>query len=145
MDHTHVTLEGSLKATATSRQHAWFADVPPADGGEDTAPTPEELLLGALGSCMAITVQMYANRKGWPLEKIDVHLDLERFKAGDYAGYEGDAQFVHQIRESVSLYGPLDDDQRTRLLEIAGKCPVRRVLTTPTFIVPLPDSEPLES
>lgn len=141
MDTTRVTLDYNLRAAATAREHTWYADVPEADGGDNTAPTPEEMLLGALGACISITVMMYANRKGWPLDNIAVHLEMERFKGSEYAGYEGDSQYVHEIRESVRLYGALDHEQRARLLEIAGKCPVRRVLSTPTFFVPFESGE----
>jgi putative redox protein len=95
--------------------------------------TPEEMLLAALGSCMAQTTKLYAARKGWPLEAVDVKLEMERFNAGDYADYEGDANFVHEFREDIKFWGPLDKDQLARLYEIATKCPVRRAITTPGF------------
>jgi putative redox protein len=85
---------------------------------------------------MLITMQMYANRKGWPLEKAEVKLELERFNGSDYPAYKGDASFVHEIREDIVLHGSqLTDEQRERLLEISTKCPVRRVLANPTFFV----------
>jgi putative redox protein len=130
-----VTLDDTYQTTIRARDHVWDADVPQAEGGTDSAPNPEEMLLGALGSCIAMTTKMYANRKQWPLERVEVTLELERFKGSDYAAYNGEAQFVHEIRESITFYGPLSDDQRVRLLEIAGKCPVRRIITSPVFIV----------
>jgi len=76
--------------------------------------------MGALGSCMAITARLYAQRKGWPLEGVEVALDYERFVGKEYEGYEGNAAFVHEIRNHIILRGPLDDEQRERLLEIAN-------------------------
>ncbi len=85
---------------------------------------------------MAITVQLYAQRKQWPLEKIEIQLHLERFKADQYPAYSGDAQFVTEIREHITLYGDqLTEEQRARLMEISTKCPVRRILLNPTFFV----------
>lgn len=115
------------------RDHEVYADEPVDSGGTDTAPTPTELLLGALGACIVITCQMYAERKKWPLEGVDIALDVERFNAKDYAAYEGDELFIHELRKSIVFRGPLDDDQRERLLEIAGKCPVHRIIALPTF------------
>ena len=118
-----------------NRTHITHADEPISDGGSDSAPTPMEMMLGALGACMAITTQMYARRKGWPLEAVELALDSERFSAVDYAAYEGDAQFVHEIRNQITFRGPLTEEQRARLFEIAGKCPVHRVLANPVFFV----------
>lgn len=135
-NHVTVTLEEGLLATAKTRTHTWYADEPVDSGGTDTAPTPMEEMLGALGACVAITVKLYANRKEWPLEKIDVSLAIQRYNAADYPAYQGDAPMIHEIREHITLHGDqLTEEQRERLMEIAGKCPVRRVLTTPTLFV----------
>ncbi len=130
---TTITLRDGMKTTIQSGSHTYHADEPIDDGGTDTAPSPTQMLMGALGSCMAMTVKMYADRKGWDLQGVDVALDYERFKASEYEAYEGDALFVHEIREAMTFHGDLDEKQRERLLEIAGKCPVRRVVSLPTF------------
>ncbi len=135
MPKTHVTLEQNYHANITARHHEWHSDVPESEKGDDNAPTPEELLMGALGACMSMTGKMYARRKGWQVDKITVTLDIERINAGDYPAYTGISNFVHEIREHIVIEGPLDDDQKTRIREIMDKCPVRRVLTTPTFFV----------
>ena len=135
MAKTVVRLNKGFRTDIHVRNHTYHADEPLDAGGTDTAVTPTEMLLGALGSCMAITVKMYAERKGWPLEGVEVALDMERFNAANYAAYAGDAQFVHEFRTQLVFHGPLDDAQRARLLEIAGKCPVHRALENPAFFV----------
>lgn len=131
-----VTSDQGLRTIIQSEHQTWYADETIEDGGTGTAADPVEQLLGAIASCMIMTVQLYANRKNWPLEKMEVQLNLERFNGSEYPAYNGESQFVHEIREHITLYGEkLTDEQRTRLLEISTKCPVRRVLTNPTFFV----------
>jgi len=131
-----VTIDQGLQTTIQTENYTWHADELVENGGTGTSADPVEQFLGSVGSCMAITVQLYAKRKQWPLEKIEIQLDMERFNGSEYPAYKGDAQFVHEIREHITLYGDkLTDEQRARLLEISTKCPVRRVLTNPTFFV----------
>lgn len=99
-------------------RHSWSADTVPANGGADAAPDPEALVLGALGACTAITLRMFAARKQWPLQGIAVHL---RYGKRDATGTA--------IERNVVLQGALDDAQRQKLLEIAEKCPIHRLLT----------------
>lgn len=129
MHGTTVRTHGNYHASITARHHTWHADAPIPDGGTDTAATPEELLLGAVGSCVAMTAKMYADRKGWPLKDVVVTLDMER------VSQEG-APFAHEIREQIQLIGDdLTAEQRTRIVEIMRRCPVRRAITNPlTFI-----------
>jgi putative redox protein len=121
------------------RTHITHADEEIQSGGTDTAPSPTEMLLGALGSCMAITARMYAERKGWPLEGVEIALDIERFAGKEYTAYAGNAPFVHEVRHQITLYGPLDDEQHARLLEIASRCPVHRIVENPAFFVDVAD------
>jgi putative redox protein len=143
MDKTHVRLDDGYRTTVTARSHVWHGDVPEKDGGQDSDPTPEEMLMGALGSCMAMTAKMYAARKDWPLEAIEISLGFERITASKYPGYVGDAQFVHEVHEQVTLYGPLSDEQKARIMDIITKCPVRRIITNPVFIVEELVTEPV--
>lgn len=134
-EHVVVVLGVGYETIARTDQHTWHADLPEESGGTNVGPNPEQMLLGALGSCMAQTAKLYAVRKGWEVDRIEIRLELERFKGSDYPNYSGDAGFVHEIREVVIIEGNLDDEQRSRVREIMGKCPVRRILTNPVFIV----------
>jgi putative redox protein len=106
-------------------------DEPASLGGDDSGPDPYTLLLAALGSCISLTLTMYARRKKWPLERVTVRLNQERIHAKDCAECErGTEGFVNRITRSVSLEGALTDEQRARLQEIAHKCPVHKTLTS---------------
>ena len=95
-------------------------DEPVAKGGGDTAPNPMEVVLSALGACTTVTLQMYADHKGWDLQevKVDLVLDPEEPKAGE----------ARQIVRQVHIAGDLDDTQKARLLKVAESCPVHKLL-----------------
>ncbi|MGB3382910.1 MAG: OsmC family protein [Rhodanobacter sp.] len=98
----------------------WHADEPLEEGGANTGPAPHRLLLSALGACTAITLQMYAARKQWPLQHVDVELAFNP---------DGTPESGNDISRVITLQGALDDEQRERLLQIANKCPIHKVLT----------------
>lgn len=135
MSRVIARMGSSFRTEIAVRGHTIIADEPEDAGGKNEGPTPMELMLGALGACVAITLKLYADRKGWPLEGVETAQTHEKYKKEDYPAYDGDALFVNEIRQQIVLHGPLSDEQRERLLEIAGKCPVSRVITDPTFIV----------
>ena len=120
---------GNLRQEIDAGSHTFYADEPVEAGGDDAGPNPYELLLGALGACTAITVRMYARRKGWQLDGVEVRLSHERIHADDCAECETRDGFVHRITKSLALYGPLDAEQRERLADIAKRCPVHQTLT----------------
>jgi uncharacterized OsmC-like protein len=123
-----VRSQAGLSQTIDIRRHHLTADEPISDGGEDAGPNPYELLLSALGACTAITVRMYAQHKNWPLESIDVALQHERIHAEDCAECETSDGYLDKITKSITLRGPLDAEQRQRLLEISERCPVQKTL-----------------
>jgi uncharacterized OsmC-like protein/alpha/beta superfamily hydrolase len=112
----------------TAGDHVLAADEPAAVGGADSGPTPYELLLAGLGACTAITVRMYANRKGWPLRHITVRLRHERVHARDCADCETATGQLDHIERELQFDGELTGEQRARLLEMAERCPVHRTL-----------------
>ncbi len=100
------------------RDHRLIADEPPAHGGEDAGPNPQELLAASLASCVAITIEMYAGRKGWDVDGLEVTCDYTPAERGSPTRFE----------LVTRLPAHLDDDQRKRLEIIAAKCPVHRTL-----------------
>ncbi len=118
--------------------HALRADEPVEYGGDDTGPGPYDLLLAALGACTSMTVRMFAERKGWPLDRVSVTLSHEKIHAEDCAECETREGRVDRIVRRLALEGDLDGAQRARLFEIADKCPVHRTLTSEVSIVTEP-------
>ncbi|MDP2228100.1 MAG: OsmC family protein [Moraxellaceae bacterium] len=113
----HKAPVGRLAQTIESDAHTLLSDVDEASGGDALAPDPHALLDAALGACTALTLKMFAQRKEWPLENADVLITHEE-SPGRY-----------RLRRDITLHGPLSDEQRQRLLEIANKCPIHKVLT----------------
>jgi len=112
----------------TARGKRLVADEPVEGGGTNLGPTPYEFLLAALGSCTAMTIMMYARRKGWPVEGVRVELSHERVHAQDCEDCDEKDAYLEQFTKRVMLHGPLDESQRARLEEISRRCPVHRTL-----------------
>ena len=123
------TLAGAFRTEIVARGHALIADEPAAVGGDDLGPTPYDLLAAALGACTTMTLQMYAGRKNWPLEEAVVRLKHSRIHAEDDEKCEDDDVRLDRLERELQLFGPLDVEQRNRLLEIADRCPVHRTLS----------------
>lgn len=124
-----------MKATARRREgyaheveieggHSLVIDEPVESGGADQGPSPTRVVAAALAACTAITVEMYAGRKGWDLGEVEVEADLE----------PGPKSSIDSFTVTLRLPRPLDDEQRQRLLVIAGKCPVHRALAAETEV-----------
>ncbi|MEO0760662.1 MAG: OsmC family protein, partial [Pseudomonadota bacterium] len=108
--------------------HALVADEPGSVGGTGRGPAPYDLLAGGLAACTSMTIRLYARRKGWPLAHVAVDVAHDRVHAEDCADCETAERRIDRFTRTVHLTGPLDEAQRTRLLEIADRCPVHRTL-----------------
>ncbi|HEV7683220.1 MAG TPA: OsmC family protein [Pyrinomonadaceae bacterium] len=137
---TVTSLSNLQNEVRLSESQTLVTDEPLAAGGEGAGPDPYTLLLAALGSCISMTTSLYAKRKGWPLERVTVRLRQNRIHAKDCAECVNATEgYVHRIERSVSFEGALSEEQRTRLQEIAHKCPVHKTLTSPIVITELKD------
>lgn len=128
------TREGKFTQSITVGPHRLRADEPLSFGGLDSGPSPYDLLLAGLGACTAMTIRLYADQKQWPLEQVKVRLKHEKIHAADCAECETREGRIDRIERAISLTGILDDAQRSRLLEIANKCPVHRTLHSEVLI-----------
>lgn len=111
-----------------ANRHALIADEPIAAGGADLGPTPYDLLVAGLGACTSMTLRMYAEHKKWPLQDVEVELHHRKIHAKDCSDCETKTGKIDKIERKITLHGPLDDQQRQRLLQIADRCPVHRTL-----------------
>ncbi len=129
-DYTHAQL-------LTADGKSLVADEPVDDGGDDLGPTPYQLLSWALGTCTAMTIQLYARRKKYPLLEVAVEVDHGKIHASDCkecAHNEGD-ELIEVMHRKIVVRGPLTDEQRDDLLRVAKKCPVHKTLTSAPEII----------
>jgi putative redox protein len=112
-----TSTKGKIRQTVRVGPHSLVADEPVSAGGEDAGLAPHEWLLAGLGACTSMTLKMYADRKGWPLESVEVTVDGQH-EAGAFV-----------MKRTVRVGGDLTEEQRSRLLDIANKCPVHKTLT----------------
>lgn len=108
--------QGKLRQELYVGYHHLVADEPIEIGGEDAGPSPLEFLAAGLASCTAITLRMYAQRKSWPLENAEIVVSLHQ------------EDNITKFTQRIKLIGPLNSGERVRLLEIANRCPVHRIL-----------------
>lgn len=127
-------LDQAFLRRVVTDDHDWRADEPLAAGGGNAGPDPYEHLLAALGTCTSMTVRLYAGRKDWPLEDVEVELEHSRDHVTDCEGCEAQPQRIDVLHRRIRLRGALDAGQRARLLEIADRCPVHRTLEGPLRI-----------
>jgi putative redox protein len=120
---------GTYTQQITVGDHRILSDEP-RPIGDDAGPNPYDLLLAGLGACTSMTLRMYADRKGWPLDAVRVTLRHSRIHAEDCAHCETTKGWINHIDRDIELTGALDDSQRQRLLQIANQCPVHQTLTS---------------
>lgn len=119
---------GKFQQAMAAGPHKLLADEPPSVGGDDTGPTPYDLLTAGLGACTSMTIRMYARHKNLPLDGVHVELAHDKIHADDCEHCETEDGKIDRIRRKITLRGDLDDAQRAKLLEIADRCPVHRTL-----------------
>ena len=119
---------GPFGQDITTGPHLFHADEPPGVGGRNTGPTPYQLLSAALGACTTMTMRLYANRKGWKLDRASVAVRHNKVHATDCDACETQEGKIDVFERDITLEGALDDEQKQRILEIADKCPVHRTL-----------------
>lgn len=132
--------ERGFRTELRARSHTLLADEPVALGGSDFGPTPYELLLMSLGGCTAMTLRMYADRKGWPLEEVVVSLRTSRSHEADCERCDTERVGITHLERRVELVGPLTEAQRARLLEIGDRCPVKQTLERGIHVVDARDA-----
>lgn len=123
-----------LQVQVQAGRHHLLGDEPAHVGGQDTGPDPYGFLLTSLGACTAMTMRLYADRKGWPLESVEIRLQHQKIHARDCEECESGGGKVDRIDKTIHMVGELDEAQKERLMEIADRCPVHRSLTSETII-----------
>jgi putative redox protein len=134
MSVTKVEVKGRasepFRQTISAGKHSFHCDAPQEFGGGDTAANPHELLLGALGSCTAVTMEMYAKRKGWDLQEVKVELTHEDIADPEQAGRK-----IAKITRTIAVAGNLSQEEVDGLKAVAEKCPVHKIINGPNQTV----------
>ena len=133
------TKANGFRTEIVARGHTLVADEPAGLGGTDAGPTPYDYLTAALGACTAMTIQLYAARRGWPLEDVIVRLRHSRVHENDCENCERHDVGIDQIERDIELSGSLTPEQRMGLLRIADRCPVGQTLARGVRVVPMQD------
>ncbi len=132
-----ASLKGNDKFTTQIKagKHYLIGDEPESYGGNDFGPTPYDFVSAGLATCTAMTVKMYADRKKWKIEEVNVHIEQNKIHAEDCADCEdSDASKIDQFTRVIELKGELDENQKDKLFEIANKCPVHKTLLSEIII-----------
>jgi putative redox protein len=124
------------RAEVSAGRHTLVADEPVALGGTDEGPTPYDYLAAAVGACTAMTLRMYADRRGWPLEGVSVRLTHPRVHKEDCEACPAEQVGIQEMAREIELSGDLTDEQREGLLRVADRCPVGQTLARGIRVVP---------
>lgn len=129
-------LGGGTQVALQARLFSWRGDEPPAAGGGDTGPTPYEMLLGSLTSCIALTLRVYADHKKMTLEGVDVSAEFDRVHAADCEDCDARSDgWLDRIQTHVIIHGVFDESQKKRLAQVASRCPVHKTLANAAHVV----------
>lgn len=129
--------QSGYRAEISAGDHTLVADEPAALGGTNEGPTPYDYLAAALGACTAMTIRMYADRRGWALDGVTVRLAHSRVHQKDCVECDSRAVGIDQFARSIELSGDLTEEQRAGLLKVADRCPVGQTLERGVRIVPV--------
>lgn len=121
--HCVTEVPSTFRHVVTVGAHTLHADVLPAIGGEDSAPGPHEYFDTSLATCKALTAMWFAKRKGFPLERVEAHVERDDSK---------ERQGTYVLNVKLAFHGPLTDEQRAEIYAAVGKCPVHKLMTTTT-------------
>ena len=128
-------LRENFQVEVQAGEHTLLIDEPASVGGDDQGPNPYDVLLAGLAACKLITVRMYARRKDWPLEDIELSMSTRKIHARDCEDCESDPNArIDLIETELRFIGDLDAEQKARLLDISERCPVHRTLTSETVL-----------
>ena len=130
---THLD-EGKFPQAILAAGHRLRADEPRSFGGDNSGPSPYDFVLAGLGACTNMTLSLYAEHKGWQLDRLETRLRHTKVHADDCIACETKAAKIDKISREITITGPLDAEQRQRLLEMADKCPVHRTLHSEILI-----------
>lgn len=123
-----VRSRGSFRTEVEAGSHRFVLDEPESAGGTNAGPTPYDAVAAGLGGCTAMTLHFYAKREKIPLEGVDVTVVHDRQHAKDCADCMTQSGYIHRFKLQLALHGDLSAEQRTKLLEIAARCPVAKML-----------------
>lgn len=119
----------SFRSTVEAGNHQFIADEPAGVGGGDEGPNPYDFLAAALGTCKTMTMRMYADRKKWPLDSVEAVVSHGREHSKDCEDCLTAEGYIHRFVVTITLHGNLSEEQRQRIFEIAGRCPVAKTLS----------------
>ncbi len=135
MENVNVKFLKNLQHEVTIGDFKFIIDEPKDYGGDNKGPSPYKMLLAALGSCTSMTMLMYARRKAWDVQSIEIDLKHEKIQAEECENCETKAGKLDKITRYIKVKGNINEEQRQRLLAIAEKCPVHKTLTHESIIV----------